>query len=115
MFKNAKFGMMFLTRNDKRALFIEKLPKHNVFCLVVEGEDDYVYTDKYGMTDPDGINEMSTDIVSRYIETIDEDKLDEIASKIDMPGQIVGLQNNKDYYVLGFKAGYRKAKHDSEI
>lgn len=106
IFENAKFGDMFRTSAGVKHLFCsftkdcngEKLARlyREGWGTVIFHLDGSIHSEyEFGRGD----------IERKYVEPIDEDKLDELARK-------ERYNSDGDFWVDGFKAGYRKAKQE---
>lgn len=117
IFENVSFGDVFKTRDGKKAVFIgiaeEVVWSKYVFCYVCHIEGLAFGT--YYYYNEDGLNfhgvEQDIDIISRWEEPIDDDKLEKIAKQecIDMMDS--GKCHADDVFEF-YKAGYRKAKEE---
>ena len=105
LFENAKFGDRFVTRDGRNALYLSK--DEYAMLFAVEGCNCVIacYHDGTMMYPCDS----DYDIISRYVEPIDEEELDEIAKEYEKNYPMDDPCYS--YYCYdGFKAGYRKAK-----
>lgn len=138
IFNGAKFGDRFTTRDGKVAYYgryDEKEDKH--FLMVNDFENDYIlchndghvfHFDKEDYVFPHGKNKGKTifeangwdkeemvnfrlDIVSRWVEPIDEAKLDDMANNQNRV-RLLSTQQLREIWKSGFKAGYRAAKQE---
>lgn len=137
IFENAKFGDKFKTRDDRMAIFVKSEGTNNfhpdVEAECILEEFSYVIIDKsHPMISKgskcfsDGTNiydDSNEDIISRWEETVDEERLDTLANdfcgKFDFePTQRNCTDSGWEYghtytqLVECYKAGYRKAKEE---
>ena len=108
IFENAYFGKAYKTRIGRKAIYIKNLSDYTYHHQLVLDNGDIGVYDNFGK--PYGDNVL--DIVSEWHEEINEEKLDELASKIypydedNIPLQGIYMCNLRNIW----KAGYRKAK-----
>lgn len=107
VFKGAKFGDKFLTRNGSKLMFVHYLDDIDAYHCVLE---NWYETIDY---DPDvkafEIENHPTDIVSKYQESIDEEELDDLATYNNPHPNEMRKGDNWEIWQEGFKTGYRKA------
>lgn len=109
IFENAHFGKTYRTRDGRKAIYFCQTEIDKWHELIVEGEtvslpyrDNGLLVGQYPK-DP----EWPEDIVSEWIEPIDEKELSELAWKC---AESMDIPCRYEVPVIeGFKAGYRKA------
>lgn len=126
MFENAKFGDKFITRDGRKAIVIN-LTKHLqgiTMALTIEGDKDafYRFYHEDGTAKKEAGDTDAVDIVSKWKEPVDEEKLEKIANEsTELYGKYTYRRMSYDSehadikiegYSDGFKAGYRKAKEE---
>lgn len=111
IFEGAKFGDKFLTRDGRIALYLHECTRifgkdcgHHL--VIFTDADAYASNGKL-WCDKDLKEESEYDIVSRYQEPIDEEKLDEVATDYT---NNVGQGNWQE--LEAYKAGFRKAMEE---
>lgn len=119
LFASAKFGDLFKTRDGRRAVFVnwDGMMQH-AFIYVEERDIEFYGEEMYNL---DGITASGStlhDIVSRWVEPIDEEKLEELAFDkypddclCNSDGDILRNISNRDKRTI-FKNGYRTAKQE---
>ena len=66
MFENAKFGDLYLTRDNKKAVFLEKYEELNWYMLHIEGVgSSYMYTEDGKLVGNHEESDWDEDIVSK--------------------------------------------------
>lgn len=109
IFEGAKFGDKFKTRDGRMAIFVYSDGIANV-CVVKNVRAFWAYTD-FGECFAPSTRDM--DIVGRWDESIDEEKLDRLAdSELDDAFLEEGQEGQRYAAEYGFKLGYRKAKEE---
>ena len=116
LFENAKFGDKFVTRDGRNALYLSKDEYSMLFA--VEGCNCIVGCDH------DGIMmypcDSGYDIISRYVEPIDEEELDRLAQEAYPSDYSSSLYYDPETDANielreAFEKGYRKAKRNKHV
>jgi len=105
IFEGAKFGDKFLTRDGRLSLFIKD--EDETYSFIIEGEEHIITVDDRGYW---LFDKSSRDIISRYQEPIDEEKLDELAKQCT-PKMMIDEGDGVEFQ-WGFIVGYRKAMEE---
>lgn len=107
IFKNAYFGKAYRTRDGKKAIYL-----YGDRCWI-EGDSDWSQYYSKGNWFMSG-EPNKRDIVSEWQESIDEEKLDELAEQLNPNNPHGDTYEVGQYFGFddGFKAGYRKAKKE---
>ena len=109
LFASAKFGDKYCTRDGRMAIYI----KPNYYLEKPDGShwmilEHSLITSRYSKCGSlIGSDKCSHDIVSRWVESINEEELDKLALEYNDGS----LPNDFDYR-NGFKDGYHKAKQE---
>lgn len=127
IFEGAKFGDKFMTRDGKKAIVIN-LTRHFqdiTMALTIEGDEDafYRFYHEDGTAKKEAGDTDAVDIVSKWKEPVDEEKLNKLAEShcenYDFePTQRNSTDSGWEYghtytqLVECYKAGYRKAKEE---
>lgn len=119
IFQNAKFGDRFNTIDGRMALFVGwDGEMKSCFLYVEEGGMQFYGEERYRLDGVTFTGSTYHDIISRRIEPIDEDKLEELAFDkypdeclCNSDGDILGHVSNIDKRAI-FKNGYRSAKQE---
>ena len=82
IFEGAKFGDKFMTRDGKKAIVINLTPHYQgiTMALTIEGDKDafYRFYHEDGTAKKEAGDTDAVDIVSKWKEPIDEEKLDRL-------------------------------------
>lgn len=125
IFENAKFGDKFRTRDGRKALYVSQNPYANESYVLIEGYKSAELMQNDGHFWATEGREYKDDIVSRWEEPIDEEKLDKLADEFlvgddkedvellrDEHPKALTFGDIFDANKMCFKAGYRKAKRE---
>ena len=113
IFENAYFGKPYRTRDGRKAIYFYQTERNKWHELIVEGDTvSLPYIDN-GLAVGWHLNnhEWPDDIVSEWHEEINEDELDKLAESKAFEfenGEMTDISYRD--FMLGYKAGYRKAK-----
>lgn len=106
IFKDAKFGDKFRTRDGRMAILLQT---HNCAVIAINF-DSYAVTHDYKMDGTSVFNCHDLDIVSKWQEPINEKELKELARHFADDEMNISISERNGRYA-GYQAGYRKAKN----
>lgn len=109
IFENAYFGKAYKTRDGRKAIYLRNFICNGIYHFVSTGDIEFTVNDKGNV---DKIYQFGADIVSEWKESIDDEKLDELANEDFENDKFTNIPQIETYYKIGFKVGYRKAKEE---